>query len=228
LRPSRAGALAIGFALLASSSVHAQSSCSSDGVAPPTRVLERFIDAGCETCWQDPKTPKALPRDAAVDWIVPGAQGDEAPLSAGATRDATWRLESLGRPRPAGQEALPHPVAASGRSVRVAHGLPFNGYIGASIEMKPGSGGPYTAWLLLVEDVPAGAEGTPVARRLVRNSLQLSWNERGAKAKTRRLFESRSMSIPEGANPKRLGVVGWVEDAKGRVIAAARSVCAGR
>jgi hypothetical protein len=33
------------------------------------------------------------------------------------------------------------------------------------------------------------------------------------------------MSIPEGANPKRLRVVGWVEDARGRVVATAQSRC---
>jgi hypothetical protein len=33
------------------------------------------------------------------------------------------------------------------------------------------------------------------------------------------------MSIPEGAKPERLRVVGWVEDARGRVVAAAQSRC---
>ena len=40
-----------------------------------------------------------------------------------------------------------------------------------------------------------------------------------------RLYESRPMSIPAGVNPDHLRVVGWVEDAKGRVIAGAASGC---
>ena len=41
----------------------------------------------------------------------------------------------------------------------------------------------------------------------------------------KRLYESRPMSIPVGANPDRIKVIGWVEDAKGRVMAAAASQC---
>jgi hypothetical protein len=33
------------------------------------------------------------------------------------------------------------------------------------------------------------------------------------------------MNIPEGANPSRLRVVGWVEDARGRIRAIAQSLC---
>jgi hypothetical protein len=33
------------------------------------------------------------------------------------------------------------------------------------------------------------------------------------------------MSLPPGANPQRLQVVGWVQDAQGRIVAAARSNC---
>jgi hypothetical protein len=33
------------------------------------------------------------------------------------------------------------------------------------------------------------------------------------------------MNIPEGADPARLRVVGWVEDAHGRIVAAAQSHC---
>jgi hypothetical protein len=40
------------------------------------------------------------------------------------------------------------------------------------------------------------------------------------------LHESRPMRIPEGAQPERLRVIGWVEDARGRLVAAARSACA--
>ena len=82
-------------------------------------------------------------------------------------------------------------------------------------------------WLLLVETIPAGAEGTPVARNLVRNAVQTAWNQSGplSKDEQKRLFESRPMNIPEGAQAARLRVVGWVEDAHGRIRAIAQSQC---
>ena len=35
----------------------------------------------------------------------------------------------------------------------------------------------------------------------------------------------RPLSIPPGTTPERLRVVGWVQDASGRVLTAAQSVC---
>ena len=107
----------------------------------------------------------------------------------------------------------------------MAHGLPFNDYIGASIELKPASGGPWKAWLLLVETIPPGTEGTPVERNLVRNVLQPAWDDVPHQRREESLLESRPMSIPEGANPERLRVVGWVEDARGQIVAVAQSRC---
>lgn len=226
-----AGFAFLAAALTAALTARAQSSCSSDGQPGPAALLERFLSADCESCWSDAKARRAGRNEIAIDWIVPGVKGDDAPLSAAASRDALPRLESLKRPAPARAEVALHTVAAAaGRKLRVAHGLPFNGYIGASIELKPGTGGPWNAWLALIETIPAGTEGTPVPRNLVRNVLQVSW-ESGrslSKQEQTRLFESRPMSIPEGANPKRLRVVGWVEDARGRLVGAAQSVCSVR
>jgi hypothetical protein len=39
------------------------------------------------------------------------------------------------------------------------------------------------------------------------------------------LLERRPLSIPEGANPQRLRVVGWLQDGRGRLLAAAQSAC---
>jgi hypothetical protein len=224
-RPARTAALA--FALAIAAAAHAQSSCSSDGQRSPAALLERFVSADCEACWTDAKAPRARPGDAVVDWVVPGARGDDAPLSGVASRDALARLAQLHRAVPAGLDAATHP-AVGGRRLRVAHGLPFNGYIGASIDLRPGAGGPWQAWLLLVESIPAGTEGSPFERQLVRNALQPPWDLARAPtaAERRRLFESRPISVPEGANPKHLRVVGWVEDARGRIRAIAQSRCA--
>ena len=79
----------------------AQSSCSSDGQRPPEAILERFINADCADCWRAPGTRKPKKGELAVDWIVPGNQGDEAPLGAVATRDALQRLRTLQQAPPA-------------------------------------------------------------------------------------------------------------------------------
>jgi len=205
----------------------AQSSCDSDGQPRPAALLERFINADCESCWTDARAPRAARGELALDWIVPGGKGDDAPLSAAASRDSLARLEALGRAAPAEADASRKKAVAAGRKLRVAHGLAFQGYVGASIELKPGSGGPWKAWLVLVETIPAGTEGSPLERNLVRNVFQPDWvtSRSLSKKEQRKRFESRPMSIPEGANPQRLRVVGWVEDGRGRVVAAAQSRC---
>jgi hypothetical protein len=220
-------ALAALLLVVAAAAAQAQPSCDSDGQPQPVGLLERFISADCEACWTDAATPRPRRGELALDWITPGSKGEDAPLSAAASRDSLARLQALGRAAPARSQAVHRRAAPSARQLRVAHGLAFNGYIGASIELKPGRGGPWKAWLLLVETLPVGTEGSPVERNLVRNALQPAWDDAEplSKAQQARLFESRPMSIPEGANPKRLRVVGWVEDARGRIRAIAQSRC---
>lgn len=210
----------------------AQSFCASDGQPRPTQLLERFINADCDSCWADPATPKASTNQLAIDWVLPGSKGEDAPLSAVAAREALARLEVLRQSPPAQTLATTLPVTElKGATLRVAHGLPLSGYLGASIELKPipaaAKGRQWTAWLALVETLPAGTENSPVERNLIRNVLQTTWILRKQLSKTEqnRFFDARSMSIAEGANPERMRVVGWVEDEKGRVRAAAQSRC---
>lgn len=242
-----------------STAVHAQSSCSSDGQRAPTALLERFISADCDACWAMSTLPPATKTEASIDWIVPSPRGDEAALSTAATNDALARLEALKLPWTAAQadmqistllNAPPArcPNLPEVNYVRVAHGLPFNGYIGTSIEFEPGlnlrsnvltpkkpapldhSNGVW-AYLVLVETLPAGAEGSNVERNLVRNVLITQWdlNEQLSRPKQdgfKPLFESRPISIPPGVNPDRLRVLGWVQNTKGKVLAMAQSRCA--
>lgn len=236
----------------------AQSSCSSDGEPTPRVLLERFVSADCDTCWRDPATPSAKPGETAIDWVIPGRQGDDAPLSAVAVRDAVLRLAALKQASPStvfSRQSVSAVRIARGSSadpafepLRVARGVALNGYVGASIEMRFSPSPPrpparlhypLTAWLVLAEDIPVGSEGSPVPRALVRNSLVTTWKPpRQATAQTatqiatealgepgRRHFESRPMSLPPGSNPDRINVVGWVEDAKGRLVASAVSRC---
>jgi hypothetical protein len=200
------------------------SSCSSDGVPQPTALLERFINADCDTCWSDRLTPEPASGTLAIDWIAPGSRGDDAPLAAAATRDGLDRLESLQRPLPAKAASVftqRHPDA---RRLRVAHGLPVSDYIGVSIELKPAGTGAWRAWLLLVETLPAGTEGSPVERNLVRNAFTTDWP--AGKTALPKRFELRSMQLADSVKPSRLRVVGWVEDSRGRIRAMAQSRCA--
>ncbi|AEG92363.1 hypothetical protein [Ramlibacter tataouinensis] len=220
-------ALCLAAALFAGGS-RAQSFCSSDGQPRPLALMERFINADCDSCWADPATPRPGPRELAIDWVVPGGKGEDAPLAVVASRDALPRLQALGRAVPTAGHTAQHKLVAAARTLRVAHGLPFNDYIGTSIELKPAGRAPWTAWLLLVETLPPGTEGSPVERNLVRNAFQPDWSLRRppTQAQQKRLMESRPMAIPEGAQAERLRVVGWVEDARGRIRAIAQSRCA--
>lgn len=210
----------------------AQSLCASDGQPTPTTLVERFISADCEACWGAPQTPEPAGASLVLDWIVPSAQEDAAPLSAGASRDALMRLETLGRSAPAPAFNTRTPVARNpDASLRVAHGVAVGGYIGASIELNT-SGKPWQeplfAWLVLVETIAANTEGTVSERNLVRNVLLTNWTapqlpSTGAPLSYR---EARPLNIAPSATPARLRVVGWVQDASGRVLSAAQSVCA--
>jgi hypothetical protein len=210
----------------------AQSMCSSDGQAQPQALLERFVNADCAACWSDPATPPASQGDLALDWIVPSPLGDAAALSTAASRDALLRLESLSRNQPVTQTSHTVPVAGwPGASLRVAHGVALGGYLGASIALTlPQSETvkwPLQAWLVLVETLPPGVAESPVSRNLVRNVLQATWNKRDALVISEQMSfnEMRAMNIPEGANPQRLRVVGWVQDASGQILVAAESAC---
>jgi hypothetical protein len=207
-----------------------QSFCASDGQPRPTLLLERFINADCAECWTSAQTPTAGPRTLALDWIVPGARGDDAPLAAVANRDSASRLQALKPAEPVvGSWSRSAIVGHQTPGLRVAHGLPVAGYVGTSIELKPmpraASGANWTGWLALVEQLPEGAEGSPVQRNLVRNLLQLRWL---GEPKLSRFFEARVMNLPQGMDParyKNLSLVGWVEDAEGRVVTAGQTRC---
>ena len=170
-----------------------------------------------------------------LDWVLPGAQGDNAPLSAVASPDSVLRLEAHSEPVPSTYSLKIRsvmPDAAWKKSVlRVARGLALSGYIGASIGLKPipakAKVARVTAWLALVETLPAGLEGSPVERNLVRNVFTSNWNlhKTLSKSEQNHLFDQRSMSVVEGVGIERLMVIGWLEDAKGKILAAAQSVC---
>ena len=210
----------------------AQASCASDGQAIPRSVTERFISADCEECWSAPPDAPEIAGAMTIDWIVPSASADDAPLSAAANRDALTRLQSLGLPEPSPTKATVVNTSVLGNSqakLRVAHGLALGGYIGASIELtvEARPTGNWQPWLLLLETIPAGVEGTPVTRNLVRNMLTPSWQISAAQSSQahQEFREMRPMGIPYGTSPERLRVLGWLQDEKGQLLTAAQSVC---
>ncbi len=211
----------------------AQSSCDSDGQTPPLTLVEHFISADCEACWSAPQASKPGPRAVSIDWIVPSDQGDEAPLSAPALREARTRLAALGRASPATSTVTRSKVLnRPGQQLRVAQGLPLGAYLGAIIEFQTSAQArlqkPLTAWLLLVEAIPAGVEGAQVEKKLVRNVLVSTWSQADQRSASgpASYRELRPLSVPEGAKPERLRLIGWVQDARGQVLSAAQTVCA--
>ncbi|MDD5335930.1 MAG: hypothetical protein PHS32_19525 [Rhodoferax sp.] len=210
----------------------AQSLCTSDGQAAPLTLVEHFISADCAACWSAAPTAHPGPQELSIDWIVPSDQGDEAPLSAAALREAQTRLAALGRASPASSTVTRSRVLnRPGLQLRVAQGLPLGAYLGAIIEFqisaKVRRQEPLTAWLLLVETVPAGVEGAAVEKNLVRNVLISSWDRPDQRPATgpARYRELRPLNVPEGTKPERLRLIGWVQDARGQVLSAAQSVC---
>jgi hypothetical protein len=211
-------------ALFAAAAAPAHALCTSDGLAQPQAVIERFISADCEACWRDPQSPDAAANAIAIDWVVPGSRGDDAPLSAVASTDAPRRLEALRRQPPATSDAVTSRRQSPALGMRLAQGGVFNDYIGTSVELRQPGREPWNVWLLLVEHLPAGTEGSPVARNLVRNVFQPSWDATRARAPAR-LLESRAMQIHEGAKPDRLRLVALVQDARGRMRAISQTEC---
>lgn len=202
----------------------AQALCTSDDVPPTTAVLERFINADCAECWRDPRTPRPERGALVLDWIIPGRQGTDAPLSVVASDDAMERLYALKLQVPERSTAATsrrqgHPVP-----LRLAQGDAFNDYVGTSMELKEPGREPWRAWLVLVEQLPAGTEGSPVERNLVRNVFRPDWANVMRRVPGR-LAEARAMQIREGARPERLRLVALLQDGRGRIRAITRTEC---
>ena len=217
----------------AANAVWGQSFCDSDGGATPLLLVEHFISADCAACWSAPQATPPAAQAMTIDWIVPSAQGDEAPLSAAAIREAQMRLDRLGQTEPTTSIITTTPVlGGSAYQLQVAHGLSVGAYVGATIEFKTSGKAqpsmPVTAWLLLVETLPAGVEGAQSEKNLVRNVLVSTWARADERTEAgQSIFrELRPLSIAQGARAQRLRVMGWVQDASGQVLSAAQSVCA--
>jgi hypothetical protein len=193
----------------------------------PRLLLERYISADCQACWQAmPPAPPPAQGGATfvLDWIVPGARGADAPLAAAAVPEATARAARAGGLR--SDEALTQgtPLAArSALQLKVQDGPAWKGYIGVQMQAHYGATRPLPAglagYLAVVERIAAGEDGSPVARQLVRavvGPLPLDGLAEG-----RKVDHLRATRLPDTAKPERLSVVGWLETPAGRVLAIA-------
>jgi hypothetical protein len=198
----------------------AQTEATTSCPAPmPTVVLERFISADCETCWSSgPAQGDGKNAPFVLDWIVPSERGDAAPLSVAALVEAGVRAPGVSAD---GTASRRHAIARPGAMrVTVGDGPAWNGYIGLRLSVAhKGGAWPVGAvgYLALVERVPAGQDGTPVPRQLVRTLVgPLVLDELRTQ---RQIAHLRAVRVPENGKAERLVGVGWVQAADGRMLA---------
>ena len=221
-RLPRPGASAWAAAAVATTlgATHAAPACAPPG-AP---LIERFVDAHCTACWS--ASGETAGAGWRLDWIVPGATGDEAPMSAAAVPEAADRVRRSGAPPPAASQSVVRRTAltaAAAPRLEVQIGPAWHGYLALTLKVSGHAPAGATGWLALVEELPAGAEGSPIARELVRTvagPLPLA-----ALAPGRPLTHLRALRWPETARPERLRARGWVESTGGRVLRFASSEC---
>jgi len=197
--------------------------------ASPRVLLERFISADCEACWRaTPPTPAPAQSGTpfVLDWVVPSASGAKTSIAHAAIAEAVPRAARAGSLL--ADEVLAQSTPLPERSalrLKVEDGPAWNGYIAMKLEagyastraLPQGLAG----YLALVERIPAGDDGSPVARQLVRaviGPLPL-----GGLAQGHRVDHLRAARLPETMKAERLATVGWLETPAGRVLAVASS-----
>ena len=218
--------------LAAACSLPAQAQIAKCGAPAPTLVVERYTSADCEACWR--ATPpgdgaKIKGQPFVLDWIVPSSHGDEAPLAPAALAEASQRLARSGALSPDETLTTRMPLPShSALSLQVEQGPGWYGYMALRMKTSFASNRPLpsglAAYLALVEAVPAGEEGSPVPRRVVRTLVgPMSLQGLAAGHPVEQLQATR---LPQNGKPERLVAVGWVETAAGHVLAVGESCLA--
>jgi hypothetical protein len=216
------GAGLLGAAALASAQPVPPAGCPRGGAA----VVERFISADCPDCWAAPDVASTPAGAWLFDWIAQTTAGNDAPLAAAANTEAQERAQRAGGPSPTGAQSLtvrttlPH---SAGLKLNVQSGPAWNGYFGLRLEARGRVPAGSSAWLALVELIPANAEGSVAERQLVRSvagPLPLDALRAG-----RATSHLRALRWPETAQPTRLQARGWIEAPDGALLAIATDRC---
>lgn len=192
---------------------------------PGAPVLERFTSADCTECWAAPEQVSGA-GGWLFDWLTPTPNGADAPLAVGAPVEAGERARRAGAMSPVGQQVL---VLRSrlperpGLRLEARSGPAWHGYFGLDLRATGRAPAGATGWVALVEAVPAGTNGSAVARELLRavaGPLPLHGLQPG-----RPLSHLRAVRVPEGATVGRLSARGWIEAADGQLLAVAGEAC---
>ncbi|MBE7427746.1 MAG: hypothetical protein HS106_17265 [Ideonella sp.] len=192
-------------------------------------VLERFISAECEACWSNASVAQPADGQWLLDWIVPSARGQAAPLASAAPDEARDRARRALQAGPADnrvsvQRSTAH--RASSLHLSVISGPAWYGYLGVQLDASGRVAAGASVWVALVETVAPGTEGTLVPRELVRTlagPLPAEDLRRGQPWQYQ-----LAMRWPETAKPARLRARAWIEDARGRIVAMAGERCGAR
>ena len=185
-------------------------------------VLERFVSADCAECWRDAQQPAPAPGGWLFDWITPTLP--EAPLAAAAPAEARERALRSGGTAPIGQQMRAQrasPAPLPGLKLAVKSGPAWSGYFGLKLEVQGRLPAGSSAWIALVEVLPAGTDGSVVARQLMRTvagPLPLSGSAKQV--------QLRALRWPESAEPTRLDARAWIEGPDGAMLAVASDACA--
>ena len=185
----------------------------------PALLLERFVPADCERCWRTATPRDRQPGALLLDWVTPA--GVDAPMAGAALDEATARA---GPTAPQETAYRATPLERRGAPLlRITDGPGWNGYVGLRLVVTRRAPVPAdaVAYVALVERVPAGSEGSPVERQLVRavaGPMGL-----GELATERKIEHLRAVRLPQTDRADRLASVAWIETAQGRVIAAAQA-----
>jgi hypothetical protein len=178
---------------------------------PPANaaVLERFINADCETCWT--------------------AKGDDAPLSPAAPAEAASRARrALGAEPTSGRTIAQRSAARNGKTVllHVASGPAWSGYFAVQLEGSGRAPSGSSAWIALVESVTAGTDGTIAPRQLVRT---VAGPFEPAELRSGKSWQRlQALRWPPTAKAVRLHARAWIEQRDGRIVAMASERCDAR
>jgi hypothetical protein len=189
-------------------------------------VVERFISADCADCWSAADLAAAPSGAWLFDWIAHTGTGTEAALAAAANSEAQERAQRAGGPSPTGAQMLTVRSMlprSAGLKLSVQSGPAWNGYFGLRLEARGRVPAGSSAWLALVELIPANAEGSVAERQLVRSvagPLPLDALRAG-----RATSHLRALRWPETAQPTRLQARGWIEAPDGALLAIATDRC---